>query len=88
MSTATAAKSSAAIGYFRVSTMHQAGERHVSLETQEAAFHAYCNTRGLIPITTFTDIQSGRRDDRSEYQAMLRYLAEHDTWNEHASRHH
>ena len=78
MSTITRAKSSAAVGYFRVSTMHQAGERHVSLEAQEAAFHAYCTTKGLTPITTFTDIQSGRRDDRVEYQAMIRYVKEHD----------
>ena len=29
MSTVIAAKGSAAVGYFRVSTMNQAGERHV-----------------------------------------------------------
>ena len=78
MSTITRVKSSAAVGYFRVSTMHQAGERHVSLETQEASFRAYCTTNGLTPISTFTDIQSGRRDDRIQYQAMLRYVADHD----------
>ena len=32
-STATAAKSGTTAGYLRVSTVHQAGERHVSLET-------------------------------------------------------
>lgn len=78
MSTATAVKSTAAVGYFRVSTTNQAGERHVSLETQEASFRAYCTTRGLTPVATFTDIQSGRRDDRIQYQAMLRYVVEHD----------
>lgn len=78
MSTATAVKSSAAVGYFRVSTMNQAGERHVSLETQEASFRAYCTINGLAPIATFTDIQSGRRNDRVQYQAMLRYVVEHD----------
>ena len=78
MSTATAVKSPAAVGYFRISTMNQAGERHVSLETQEASFRAYCTTNGLTPIATFTDVQSGRRDDRTQYQAMLRYIVEHD----------
>jgi site-specific DNA recombinase len=78
MSTATAAKSPAAVGYLRVSTINQAGERHVSLETQEASFRAYCTTHGLTPLATFTDVQSGRRDDRIQYQAMLRYVVEHD----------
>ena len=78
MSTATAAKSPAAVGYLRVSTLNQAGERHVSLETQEASFRAYCTINGLTPIATFTDVQSGRRDDRIQYQAMLRYVVEND----------
>ena len=78
MSTATAVKSASAVGYFRVSTLNQAGERHVSLETQEASFRAYCTTHGLTPLATFTDVQSGRRDDRVQYQAMLRYVVEHD----------
>ncbi|MFH1560096.1 MAG: recombinase family protein [Chloroflexota bacterium] len=78
MSTAVRAKSAAAVGYFRVSTMNQAGERHVSLETQEASFRSYCTINHLTPIATFTDVQSGRRDDRIEYQAMLRYVVEHD----------
>ena len=78
MSTATAVKSTDAVGYFRVSTTSQAGERHVSLETQEASFRAYCTANGLTPVATFTDIQSGRRDDRAQYQAMLRYVVEHD----------
>src|SRR3990172_2542825 len=78
MSTATAVKSAAAVGYLRVSTINQAGERHVSLETQEASFRAYCTTKNLTPLATFTDVQSGRRDDRIQYQSMLRYVVEHD----------
>ena len=78
MSTATAAKSSAAVGYSRVSSMNQAGERHVSLETQEASFRGYCTAKHLTPVANFTDIQGGRRDDRIQYQAMLRYVVEHD----------
>ena len=78
MSTATAVKNSTAVGYLRVSTMNQAGERHVSLETQEASFLAYCTANGLTPVAIFTDVQSGRRDDRIQYQAMLRYVVEHN----------
>ena len=78
MSTATSVKSDDAVGYFRVSTMNQAGERHVSLETQEASFRAYCTTKSLVPVATFTDIQSGRRDDRIHYQAMLHYVVQHN----------
>ncbi|MBI4199576.1 MAG: recombinase family protein [Chloroflexi bacterium] len=48
------------------------------METQEASFHAHCTTNGLRPIATFTDVQSGRRDDRVQYQTMLRYVVEHD----------
>ena len=78
MSTATAVQSDNALGYLRVSSTNQAGERHVSLETQEASFRAYCTTNGLTPIATFVDVQSGRRDDRIQYQAMLRYAVEHE----------
>ena len=78
MSTATSVKSPTAVGYLRVSTMNQAGERHVSLETQEASFRAYCTANGLTPVATFMDVQSGRRDDRIQYQAMLGYVVEND----------
>ena len=72
MSTAIAVKSSAAVGYLRVSTMSQAGERHVSLETQESALRAHCTKNGLTLMATFVDFQSGRRYDRLESRSMLK----------------
>ncbi len=62
------------VGYFRVSTQRQAGAHHVSLETQKERFAAYCQANGLVPIRTFTDVDTGRRDNRREYQEMLQYL--------------
>ncbi len=60
-----------AVGYFRVSSPGQTGERHSSLETQEKHFREYCQRFGLTPIATFTDVVTGRRDDRKEYQRMV-----------------
>ncbi len=60
-----------AVGYLRVSSVGQTGERHSSLETQESRFNDYCERLGLLPVATFVDIVSGRRDDRKEYQRML-----------------
>ena len=54
MSTTTAVKSVAAVEYFRVSTTSQAGEHHVSLETQEASFRTYCTAKDLKLVATFT----------------------------------
>ncbi len=66
-----------AVGYFRVSTSGQVGERHVSLEVQQAAFQQFCKAHLLQPVAIFTDVASGRKDDRVQYQAMLRYIVEH-----------
>ncbi len=65
-----------AVGYLRVSSSKQAGERHSSLETQEAHFKEYCQQNQLKPVSTFTDIVTGRRDDRKEYHHMLEYVAQ------------
>ncbi|MFC1954804.1 recombinase family protein [Chloroflexota bacterium] len=65
-----------AVGYLRVSSSKQAGERHSSLETQEAHFKEYCQHHQLNPALTFTDIVTGRRDDRKEYRRMLEYVAQ------------
>jgi len=65
-----------AVGYLRVSSSKQAGERHSSLETQEAHFKEYCEQHQLSPIATFTDIVTGRRDDRKEYRRMLEYITQ------------
>jgi site-specific DNA recombinase len=72
----TAVQVSTAVGYFRVSSPGQAGERHVSLEVQAAAFAAYCHSHSLAPVATFTDVASGRKDDRAQYRAMLAHIIE------------
>lgn len=65
------------VGYCRVSTEQQAGERHVSLETQRARILSFCEARGHAHVETFTDVFSGRRDDRPEYRRVLA-MAERD----------
>ncbi len=65
-----------AVGYLRVSSGRQTGERHSSLETQEAHFKEYCERHDLTPVSTFTDVVTGRRDDRKEYRSMLEYVTQ------------
>ena len=60
-----------AVGYLRVSSVGQTGERHSSLKTQEARFNEYCERFGLLGVTIFVAIVSGRRDDRKEHHHML-----------------
>jgi site-specific DNA recombinase len=62
-----------AVGYFRVSTEAQ-GERGVSLDVQLERFHAHCRRKGYTEAETFTDIASGTRTDRVEYQRMIRFI--------------
>ena len=70
----TAVRTTTAVGYFRVSSQGQAGERHVSLEAQATQFNDYCRAHNLEPVKTFTDIASGRKDNRQEYRSMLDYV--------------
>ena len=60
-----------AVGYRRVSTLEQSDERHVSLETQSARINAYCRASNLLSVCFYTDVASGRRDDRRQYQEMV-----------------
>ena len=69
----TASATQRAVGYLRVSTPGQAGEQHISLETQESRFKEYCQRQGLLPDPQFVDVVSGRRDDRKEYRRMVEY---------------
>jgi DNA invertase Pin-like site-specific DNA recombinase len=61
-----------AIGYFRVSSTKQTGERHSSLETKKAHFREYCDRQGLDAVAAFIDVVTGRRDDRREYQRTVK----------------
>ena len=71
-----------AVGYFRVSSPGQAGERHVSLDVQETGYVEHCQVKHHVSEATFTDVASGRKDDRVEYKKMLAYVQEHGigTW--------
>jgi site-specific DNA recombinase len=69
-----ALKTKEGVGYFRVSDPKQTGERHSSLETQETSYLNFCKNHNITPINTFTDIASGRRDDRKEYRRMVDYV--------------
>lgn len=62
-----------ATGYFRVSTAKQSGERHSSLETQNAHYQGYCQQNHFKQVATFTDIVTGKRDDRKEYRHMVEF---------------
>ena len=77
----TAVQTTTAVGYFRVSTAGQAGERHVSLDVQQSAFQTYCRANHLDPTATFTDVASGRKDDRHEYRRMLEHVAQEGVGN-------
>ena len=79
--TTTTVRAASAVGYLRVSSPGQAGERHVSLDVQAAAFNYYCQAHHLEPLGCFTDIASGRKDDRAQYQAMLSYIEKNGIGN-------
>jgi len=69
-----ASKTKRGVGYIRVSDPKQTGERHSSLETQEASYINYCKQYDISPIAAFTDVVSGRRDDRKEYHRMVDFV--------------
>ena len=77
----TAIDTATAVGYFRVSKPGQAGERHVSLESQATAFQDYCRTHQLDSVTTFTDVDSGKKDDRKEYRKMVEQVTQQGIGN-------
>jgi len=60
-----------AAGYFRVSTEQQASADRNSLDLQAAAFRARCAERGYEVAGTFSDVMSGRKNARPEYQRLL-----------------
>lgn len=66
------------VGYIRVSTDGQAREERFSLGTQEERIRATASTLGGLVVKVFCDVESGRRDDRPQYRAMLEYLREND----------
>ncbi len=74
MSTTLATKR--AVGYLRVSSTGQTGERHSSLDTQRVRFEDHCQRFDLLPVSTFVDVVSGKRDDRKEYRRMVDFVTQ------------
>ena len=73
MSTTTLA-TKRAVGYLRVSSTGQVGERHSSLDTQKVRFEEYCHRFDLLPVASFVDVLSGNGDDRKEYLRMVEFV--------------
>jgi len=63
------------IAYFRVSTDRQ-GKSGLGLEAQQQAVTAFLHGRGEL-IASFTEIESGRRNDRPELAAALDACRKH-----------
>lgn len=61
---------SAIIAYRRVSTEKQ-GRSGLGLEAQESVIAGYCRATGAQVIATFTDIESGKVDDRAQLAAAI-----------------
>ncbi|RZF59020.1 recombinase family protein [Sphingomonas populi] len=60
------------INYLRVSTERQ-GRSGLGLEAQRASIEAFCATRQCEPLATYTEIESGKRDDRPELIKALHH---------------
>lgn len=59
------------VTYYRVSTQRQ-GRSGLGLDAQRAAVRAYLDTHHGVELATFTEVESGKRDDRPQLAAALR----------------
>lgn len=57
------------IGYYRVSTQEQ-GQSGLGLEAQQSSVRSFCQGSGEL-IGEFTDIESGKNDNRANLQAAI-----------------
>lgn len=60
------------IHYYRVSTAQQ-GRSGLGLEAQRAAVEAFCSTRGCQMLAEYTEIETGKRNDRPELLKALKH---------------
>lgn len=58
------------VAYYRVSTEGQ-GRSGLGLEAQRHAVHALCDRRGWQVVTEYTEVESGKRNDRPQLEAAL-----------------
>lgn len=59
------------VAYYRVSTEAQ-GRSGLGLEAQQQAVTALCQQRGWTILAEFTEVESGKRDDRPQLLAALK----------------
>lgn len=60
------------INYYRVSTAKQ-GRSGLGLDAQRAAIDAYCSSHSCEPLAEYTEVESGKRDDRPELIKALHH---------------
>lgn len=58
------------VAYYRVSTDQQ-GRSGLGLDAQCRAVHALCDGRGWQVVTEYTEVESGKRNDRPQLKAAL-----------------
>ena len=58
------------VAYYRVSTARQ-GRSGLGLQAQESAVHAYARSVGGEVVGSFTEVESGKRDDRPQLAAAM-----------------
>ncbi|KTE76958.1 recombinase family protein [Sphingopyxis sp. A083] len=58
------------VAYYRVSTEGQ-GRSGLGLDAQRHAVHALCDGRGWEVVTEYTEVESGKRNDRPQLEAAL-----------------
>ena len=63
-------ESNVAVAYLRCSTEDQ-GKSGLGLKAQKEAIEIFCAREGLTLVETFTDVQSGKDDDRPQLQKAL-----------------
>src|ERR1041384_1417281 len=64
------------IAYYRVSTAAQ-GRSGLGIEAQKAAVAQYVASKGGLLIHEFTDVESGKRDDRPNLELALAACRQH-----------
>tara|TARA_B110001454_G_scaffold206598_1_gene217153 strand:+ start:2985 stop:3668 length:684 start_codon:yes stop_codon:yes gene_type:complete len=60
------------VAYYRVSTDEQ-GRSGLGLEAQRESVQSLCNARGWSIVETFTEVESGKRNDRPKLSAALHH---------------